>query len=98
MPYGDANDELPSWRRAAGALPTGPAHRRLPEFASGWQLKNALRITHYGKFYQNVYPGGAVGATGNMTLAAYNNANRRTNTRFLRGRVDDMAIRREYRF
>ena len=49
------------------------------EFGNGWQLKNGLRITHYDKFYQNVYPGSAVTAAGTMTLSAYNNANRRTN-------------------
>ena len=46
-------------------------------------LRNILRVTHYDKFYQNVYPdngnGSSVNAAGNLRLAAYNNANRRTN-------------------
>ena len=49
----------------------------------GVQLKNSFRVTHYDKFYQNVYPDNAnassVTAAGTMRLAAYNNANRRTN-------------------
>jgi catecholate siderophore receptor len=49
------------------------------DFGSGWQLKNSFRATHYDKFYQNVYPGSAVNAAGNLTLAAYNNANQRSN-------------------
>jgi catecholate siderophore receptor len=47
------------------------------------QLKNNLRVTHYDKFYQNVYADNAnsssVDTAGNMKLAAYNNANDRTN-------------------
>ncbi len=47
------------------------------------QLRNSLRLTHYDKFYQNVYADNAnsssVDATGNFKLAAYNNANRRSN-------------------
>jgi catecholate siderophore receptor len=49
------------------------------EFGNGLQLKNSFRATHYDKFYQNVYPGSAVNAAGNLTLSAYNNANQRTN-------------------
>ena len=49
------------------------------EFGGGWQLKNTFRITHYDKYYQNVYPGGAVTAANTLTLAAYNNLNPRTN-------------------
>lgn len=49
----------------------------------GVQLKNNFRVTHYDKFYQNVYPDNAnassVTAAGTMRLAAYNNANQRTN-------------------
>lgn len=49
----------------------------------GVQLKNSFRVTHYDKFYQNVYPDNAnassVTAAGTMRLAAYNNANQRTN-------------------
>ena len=49
------------------------------DFGSGVQLKNTTRATHYDKYYQNVYPGSAVNAAGNLTLSAYNNANQRTN-------------------
>lgn len=42
-------------------------------------LKNTFRATDYDKYYQNVYPGSAVDAGGNLTLSAYNNANQRTN-------------------
>ncbi len=49
----------------------------------GVQLRNSLRLTHYDKFYQNVYADNAnsssVDAAGNFKLAAYNNANRRSN-------------------
>src|SRR6185436_3696622 len=44
-------------------------------------LKNTFRATYYDKYYQNVYPGGAVDAAGNLALSAYNNANKR-NTGF----------------
>lgn len=47
------------------------------------QLKNSFRVTHYDKYYQNVYPDNAnassVNAAGSLRLAAYNNANQRTN-------------------
>ncbi len=49
------------------------------DLGNGMQLKNTLRVTHYDKFYQNVYPGSAVAANGTLTLSAYNNANQRTN-------------------
>ncbi|HUN69871.1 MAG TPA: TonB-dependent siderophore receptor, partial [Burkholderiales bacterium] len=49
------------------------------DFGGGWQLKNTFRATYYDKYYQNVYPGSAVNAAGNLTLSAYNNANQRTN-------------------
>jgi len=42
-------------------------------------LKNTFRATYYDKYYQNVYPGGAVDAAGNLALSAYNNANQRSN-------------------
>ncbi len=48
-------------------------------FAPEWVLKNVTRIAHYDKFYQNVYPGSAVSANNTLQLAAYNNANQRTN-------------------
>ena len=49
------------------------------DFGGGMQLKNNFRVTHYDKYYQNVYPGSAVDAMGNLTLSAYNNTNQRTN-------------------
>jgi catecholate siderophore receptor len=51
------------------------------ELASGVQLRNNLRVTHYDKFYQNVFPATTtpVNAAGQVTLSAYNNANDRTN-------------------
>ena len=46
------------------------------------QLKNTLRVTYYDKYYQNVFPATTtpVSATGLVTLNAYNNMNKRTNT------------------
>jgi catecholate siderophore receptor len=49
------------------------------DFGGGMQLKNTFRVTHYDKYYQNVFAGSAVNAAGNLTLSAYNNANQRTN-------------------
>jgi catecholate siderophore receptor len=49
------------------------------DLGNGWQLKNSFRATYYDKYYQNVFPGSAVSAAGNLTLSAYNNANQRGN-------------------
>jgi catecholate siderophore receptor len=49
------------------------------EFGGGWQLRNTLRYTRYDKYYQNVFPGSAVNAAGNLTISAYNNRNERDN-------------------
>jgi catecholate siderophore receptor len=49
------------------------------DLTGGWQLRNTLRYTRYHKYYQNVYPGSAVNAAGNMTISAYNNLNERDN-------------------
>jgi len=49
------------------------------DFGGGMQLRNSFRVTHYDKYYQNVFPGSAVNAAGDLTLSAYNNANQRTN-------------------
>jgi catecholate siderophore receptor len=45
------------------------------------QLKNSLRVTHYDKFYQNVFPTTTtpVSSGGLASISAYNNANQRTN-------------------
>lgn len=47
-----------------------------------FQVKNTLRVTHYDKFYQNVFPATTtpVSAAGWVTLNAYNNRNARINT------------------
>lgn len=50
------------------------------EFSSDLTLRNTLRVTDYQKYYQNVYPGGAVNTSQNMTISAYNNSNQRNNT------------------
>ena len=43
-------------------------------------LRSHLRFTRYNKFYQNVFPGGAVDASGsNVNLSAYNNETFRSN-------------------
>lgn len=51
------------------------------DLGGGTQLKNSARITHYDKFYQNVFPTTTVevSAAGTVSLSAYNNANERTN-------------------
>lgn len=51
------------------------------DLGGGVQFKNSFRITHYDKFYQNVFPNTTtpVNASGQVTLSAYNNANQRTN-------------------
>lgn len=53
------------------------------DLGGGTQLRNSLRVTHYDKFYQNVYADNAnassITAAGTLRLAAYNNANQRTN-------------------
>ena len=47
---------------------------------SGLTIKNASRIANYDKFYQNVFPGGAVNAAGtSVNLTAYNNETDRRN-------------------
>lgn len=45
----------------------------------GAQLRNSFRVTHYDKFYQNIYPGSAVSGSNTMSISAYNNSNDRTN-------------------
>ena len=43
------------------------------------RLRNSFLAGRYDKFYQNVYPGSAIGAGGTLTLSAYNHAMDRTN-------------------
>lgn len=72
------------------------------DLGGGMQLKNSFRVTHYDKFYQNVYPSTttAVSATERVTLNAYNNANERTNifnqtdliTRFTTGPLEHTLL------
>jgi catecholate siderophore receptor len=48
--------------------------------AAGVTIRNRSRFTHYDKFYQNVFPGGAVNAAGTqVNLSGYNNAQTRAN-------------------
>jgi len=48
--------------------------------AAGLTIRNRSRFTHYDKFYQNVFPGGAVNAAGTqVNLSGYNNAQARAN-------------------
>lgn len=42
-------------------------------------FRNSLRFTRYDKFYQNVYPGGALAADNTVRLSAYNNDTFRSN-------------------
>ncbi len=48
-------------------------------FSNTTRITNNLRITHYDKFYQNVYANGAVTAAGLVRIEAYNNTDKRTN-------------------
>lgn len=43
------------------------------EFDSSTQLRHQSRYIDNNKFYQNVYPGSAVDAAGNLTIVGYNN-------------------------
>ena len=49
------------------------------QFADNISLRNATRYASYDKFYQNVYAGGPVNATGMVPIAAYNQATDREN-------------------
>lgn len=50
------------------------------DFDNGVKIKNSSRVADYKKFYQNVYPGGAVNTAGtSVNLTAYNNQTDRTN-------------------
>ena len=47
---------------------------------SGLNIRNSSRYAHYDKFYQNIFPGGAVNAAGtSVNLSAYNNETDRQN-------------------
>jgi catecholate siderophore receptor len=48
-------------------------------FGTKLLFRNNFLAGRYDKFYQNVYPGSAVGAGGTLTLAAYNHGIDRTN-------------------
>ncbi|MEA2975067.1 MAG: catecholate siderophore receptor [Alphaproteobacteria bacterium] len=70
------------------------------DFDSGLKVKSQTRFADYKRFYQNVYPGSAVNAAGNLTLSAYNNSNDRQNLfnqtdwtyKFLTGPVKHTAL------
>lgn len=50
------------------------------DFENGLTVKNASQFADYRKFYQNVYPGGAVNLAGtSVNLSAYNNETDRQN-------------------
>jgi catecholate siderophore receptor len=50
------------------------------ETDAGLKIKNASRVADYEKFYQNIFPGGAVNAAGtSVNLSAYNNQTDRQN-------------------
>jgi catecholate siderophore receptor len=48
-------------------------------FRNGVTLRNHVLAGRYDKFYQNVFPGSAVGTTRTLTLSAYNHGIDRTN-------------------
>jgi catecholate siderophore receptor len=50
------------------------------ETDAGLKMKSQLRYADYDKFYQNIFPGGAVNAAGtSVNLSAYNNTTNREN-------------------
>lgn len=50
------------------------------DFGNGLTLRNVTQYASYGKFYQNVFPGGAVNVAGTaVALSAYNNQTDRQN-------------------
>lgn len=50
------------------------------DFDSGLNIKSGTRYANYEKFYQNIFPGGAVNAAGtSVNLSAYNNETNRQN-------------------
>lgn len=50
------------------------------DFDSGLNVKSGTRYANYEKFYQNIFPGGAVNAAGtSVNLSAYNNETNRQN-------------------
>ena len=50
------------------------------DFDNGLKVKNQTRYASYDKFYQNIFPGGAVNPAGtSVNLSAYNNENDRQN-------------------
>lgn len=50
------------------------------DFDNGLKVKNTSQYANYQKFYQNIFPGGAVNLAGtSVNLSAYNNENDRQN-------------------
>ena len=72
--FGNADDSMA--RATVNAFAAGVDHR----FTRRASLRNRTRFADYDKFYQNVYPGGAVTPDGaSVPIAAYNNATARQN-------------------
>jgi catecholate siderophore receptor len=50
------------------------------DFENGFSVRNATQAANYDKFYQNIFPGGAVNVAGTSSnLSTYNNETDRTN-------------------
>lgn len=71
--FGNADDSY-TWSRV-NAWSASLEH----DFGSGTLLRNRTRYAMYDKFYQNVFPNGAVSDSGTVELSAYNNATQRDN-------------------
>ncbi len=70
--FGNADDS-----RARSSLNAGTV--TLLHDAGRVNIRNQSRLTGYGKFYQNIYPGAVVSNGGKVTLTAYNHSIDRTN-------------------
>jgi len=68
----------PEWSRSAIDVSTGRAELT-HQLRSGLALRSVVSYGHYGKFYDNVFAGGAVSSQGTVAIAAYNSATDRTN-------------------
>lgn len=68
----------PEWSRSAIDVATGRAELTY-QIRAGVALRSVLSYGHYGKFYDNVFAGGAVSSQGTVAIAAYNSATDRTN-------------------
>lgn len=68
----------PDWSRSAIDVATSRVEltHRMRE---GLSLRSVVSYGDYAKFYDNVFPGGAVSSQGTVAMAAYNSATDRTN-------------------